>query len=131
MCYQILMEEKRVTQRELYYKLLCSSSEYFSSQIQVNRTIQDVVALLRCSRYSLGIMASSRGLIAGCLLLQEPNQEAVDCKCCGPSGHAISGDLNLLENLAMKTDARYIIVIEKVLLHDSRGHYFKSHVAFQ
>lgn len=30
----------------------------------------DVVALLRCSRYSLGIMASSRGVVAGRLLLQ-------------------------------------------------------------
>lgn len=29
-----------------------------------------MVALLRCSRYSLGIMASSRGAIAGRLLLQ-------------------------------------------------------------
>lgn len=32
--------------------------------------VTDVVALLQCSRYSLGIMASSRGLVAGRLLLQ-------------------------------------------------------------
>ncbi|KAK3227895.1 hypothetical protein Dsin_007757 [Dipteronia sinensis] len=113
MCFQILVQEKRVTQRELFYKLLCDSPEYFTSQLQVNRTIQDVVALLRCSRYSLGIMASSRGLVAGRLLLQEPNGEAVDCSQCGSSGYAISGDLNLLEKLTMKTDARYIIVVEK------------------
>ncbi|KAI7988025.1 Meiotic recombination protein SPO11-2 [Camellia lanceoleosa] len=113
MCYQVLVQEKRLTQRELFYKLLCDSPDYFTSQLQVNRTIQDVVALLRCSRYSLGIMASSRGAIAGRLLLQEPNQEVVDCSACGTSGYAISGDLNLLEKLVMKTDARYIIVVEK------------------
>ncbi|KAF4354838.1 hypothetical protein F8388_018042 [Cannabis sativa] len=113
MCYKILAQEKRVTQRELFYKLICDSPDYFSSQLETNRTIQDVVALLRCSRYSLGIMASSRGLVAGRLLLQEPNQEAVDCSVCGSSGHAISGDLNLLDQLIMKTDARYIIVVEK------------------
>ncbi|KAL7188981.1 hypothetical protein ACSBR1_038779 [Camellia fascicularis] len=113
MCYQVLVQEKRLTQRELFYKLLCDSPDYFTSQLQVNRTIQDVVALLRCSRYSLGIMASSRGAIAGRLLLQEPNQEVVDCSACGSSGYAISGDLNLLEKLVMKTDARYIIVVEK------------------
>ncbi|KAE9452031.1 hypothetical protein C3L33_16077, partial [Rhododendron williamsianum] len=113
MCYQVLVQEKRLTQRELFYKLLCGSPDYFTSQLQVNRTIQDVVALLRCSRYSLGIMASSRGAIAGRLLLQEPNQEVVDCSACGSSGYAISGDLNLLEKLVMKTDARYIIVVEK------------------
>lgn len=112
-CYQILVLEKRVTQRELFYRLLCSSPEYFKSQLQVNGTIQDVVSLLRCSRFSLGIMASSRGVLAGRLLLQEPNQDAVDCSECGSSGYAISGDLNLLEKLQMKTDARYIIVVEK------------------
>lgn len=46
---------------------------------------------------------------------QEPNQEVVDCAACGFSGHNISGDLNSLEKLMMKTDARYIIVVEKVL----------------
>ncbi|KDP34754.1 hypothetical protein JCGZ_11275 [Jatropha curcas] len=113
MCFQILIQEKRVTQRELFYKLLCVSPDYFSSQLQVNRTIQDVVGLLRCSRYSLGIMASSRGIVSGRLLLQEPNQEVVDCTECGSSGYAISGDLNLLDKLVMRTDARYIIVVEK------------------
>ncbi|KAJ0605278.1 putative DNA topoisomerase (ATP-hydrolyzing) [Helianthus annuus] len=58
-------------------------------------------------------MASSRGAVAGRLLLQEPDQEIVDCTTCGSSGYAISGDLNLLEKLTMKTDARYIFVIEK------------------
>ncbi|KAL8112526.1 meiotic recombination protein SPO11-2 [Apium graveolens] len=113
MCYQILVQEKRVTQRELFYKLLCDSSDYFSSQLQVNRTVQDVVALLRCSRYSLGIMASSRGAVSGRLLLQEPSLEVVDCSTCGSSGYAITGDLGLLENLVMKSDARYIFVVEK------------------
>jgi meiotic recombination protein SPO11 len=113
-CFQILLQEKRVTQRELFYKLLCDSPDYFSSQIEVNRSVQDVVALLRCSRYSLGIMASSRGLVAGRLFLQEPGKEAVDCSACGSSGFAITGDLNLLDNTIMRTDARYIIIVEKV-----------------
>lgn len=40
----------------------------------------------------------------------------VDCSTCGSSGYAISGDLNLLEKLVMKTDARYIFVVEKVCI---------------
>ncbi|KAM7256522.1 hypothetical protein ACFE04_012263 [Oxalis oulophora] len=125
-CLQILVQKKRVTQRELFYMLLCKSPDYFSSQLQVNRTTQgrtftplfclgvvDIVALLRCTRYSLGIMASSRGVVAGRLLLQTPNEGVVDCTQCGSSGYAISGDLNLLDNLVMTTDARYIIVVEK------------------
>ncbi|KAK4741223.1 hypothetical protein SAY87_024811 [Trapa incisa] len=104
LCFQILVEGKQVTQRELFYKLLCTSPDYFSSQLQVNKTIQDVVALLQCSRYSLGIIASSRGL--------EPGKEEIDCST-SSSGYAISGDLSLLDNLVMRTNARYIIVVEK------------------
>ncbi|XP_047332839.1 meiotic recombination protein SPO11-2-like isoform X2 [Impatiens glandulifera] len=112
-CYQILILEKRVTQRELFYKLISNSPQYFPSQLEVNRTIQDLVSLLQCSRYSLGIMASSRGAVSGRLSLQEPNQEVVECAACGSSGYAITGDLALLEKLVAKTDARYIIVVEK------------------
>lgn len=38
----------------------------------------------------------------------------MDCAASGFSGYAISGDLNMLETLVMKSDARYIIVVEKV-----------------
>ncbi|CAN1300542.1 Meiotic recombination protein SPO11-2 [Linum perenne] len=44
---------------------------------------------------------------------EEPNQEIVDCSECGSSGYSISGDLDLLDRLTMRTDARYIIVVEK------------------
>ncbi|EPS61073.1 hypothetical protein M569_13726 [Genlisea aurea] len=108
-CYQILVLEKRLTQRELFYKLICDSPSYFMSQPQVNQTIQDLVGLLRCSRYSLGIIASSRGAVSG-RFLKEPNKEVVDCSVWG---YTISGDLNLIQHLVLKSDARYIIVIEK------------------
>lgn len=43
----------------------------------------------------------------------------VDCSECGSSGYAISGDLDLLDRLVMKTDARYIIIVEKVFVYFS------------
>ncbi|XP_020114836.1 meiotic recombination protein SPO11-2 isoform X2 [Ananas comosus] len=113
MCFLILGEGKLVTQRELFYKLICDSPEYFTSQSQVNRTLQDVISLLRCSRQSLGVMASSRGAIIGRLVLQEPGEEGIDCSTLGPAGHAITGDLNLLSKVVFNSDARYIIIVEK------------------
>ncbi|KAI3852361.1 hypothetical protein MKX03_018841, partial [Papaver bracteatum] len=105
MCYKVLMKEKRVTHRELFYKLLFDSHEC-------------CCVLLRYSRHSIGIMASSRGLVAGCLMIQEPNKEVVDCSMCGSSGYAITGDMSLLEKMSIRSDARYIIVVEKRLAED-------------
>ncbi|PKA50130.1 Meiotic recombination protein SPO11-2 [Apostasia shenzhenica] len=112
-CFQILSQGKMVTQRELFYKLLCDSPDYFDSPTVVYRAVQDVVALLRCSRHSLGIMASSRGSIVGRLSIKEPDGNVIDCSVLGPAGHAITGDLNLLSKLDFDSDARYIIIIEK------------------
>lgn len=59
MCYQILVQGKKVTQRELFYKLLCDSPDYFTCQLQVNRTIQGLFWLpascnfLRCMYSSI------------------------------------------------------------------------------
>ena len=69
-----------VTQREVYYCLV----QHFSSQTDFNNTLQgkgpftlsfmfsnghiDVIALLHCTRSSLGIFASSSGAVAGLLL---------------------------------------------------------------
>uniref|UniRef100_A0A0D9X4K8 DNA topoisomerase (ATP-hydrolyzing) n=1 Tax=Leersia perrieri TaxID=77586 RepID=A0A0D9X4K8_9ORYZ len=112
-CYKILGEGKMVTQRELFYKLLSESPNYFSCQRLVNQTVQDVVSLLRCTRQSLGIMASSRGALIGRLVLHGPDEEHVDCSILGPSGHAITGDMNMLSKFIFSSEARYIIVVEK------------------
>lgn len=40
LCFQVLERGKQVTQRELFYRLLCESPDYFTSQAQVNITVQ-------------------------------------------------------------------------------------------
>ncbi|XP_078440653.1 sporulation 11-2 isoform X2 [Wolffia australiana] len=113
LCLQILEKGKCVTQRELFYRLLSDSPDFFASQSQVNKTIQEIVALLHCTRHSLGIMASSRGAIAGRLKFLDTESGVVDCSALGPTGYAITGDLSILQNLDFISDARYIIILEK------------------
>ncbi|GAB4857433.1 hypothetical protein Ancab_015342 [Ancistrocladus abbreviatus] len=112
MCLQILVQEKRVTQRELYYNLLCGSPEYFRSQVEVTRTIQ-ADTVLESWRLVEDLLLAAFCCRHLSISFIEPNQEIVDCSTYGFSGHAITGDLKSLEKLVMKTDARYIIVIEK------------------
>ncbi|KAG6548133.1 hypothetical protein Mapa_010413 [Marchantia paleacea] len=69
-CYRLLISGKRATQREIYYRLVGDQSCCVETPQQVNDVIQDAVALLKCSRHSLGIFASSKGLLVGRLLIQ-------------------------------------------------------------
>ncbi|XP_064996889.1 meiotic recombination protein SPO11-2-like isoform X4 [Musa acuminata AAA Group] len=128
MCFRILVQGKLATQRELFYKLLCDAPEYFRSQRQVNRTVQDVVALLRCTRHSLGIMASSRGAVIGRMVLEEPGEQIVDCSMIGHAGYAVTGDLCTLSKLVLHSDARYIIIIEKDAIFQrlAEDHFFNQ-----
>nr|XP_018676843.1 PREDICTED: meiotic recombination protein SPO11-2 isoform X2 [Musa acuminata subsp. malaccensis] len=143
MCFRILVQGKLATQRELFYKLLCDAPEYFRSQRQVNRTVQDVVALLRCTRHSLGIMASSRGAVIGRMVLEillpwestyrttkdfENISTIVDCSMIGHAGYAITGDLCTLSKLVLHSDARYIIIIEKDAIFQrlAEDHFFNQ-----
>ncbi|KAI5067860.1 hypothetical protein GOP47_0016205 [Adiantum capillus-veneris] len=111
--YQLLEEGKQATQRELFYRLLSESPGFFKCQQQVNDTIQDVVAVLKCSRNSLGILASSKGSVTGRLLIQEPNGSLLDCTKIGSAGQVISGDLKCVQNWRFQSDARYILLVEK------------------
>jgi DNA topoisomerase VI subunit A len=70
LCYKLLGLGKDVTQRELFYMLLTDAAAKVESQAQVNESIQDVVALLRCDRRSLGILASSKGSVVGRLVIE-------------------------------------------------------------
>ncbi|CAM6084838.1 unnamed protein product [Calypogeia fissa] len=113
LCYQLLGLGKRATLREIYYILVSDTSSLFQVQRQVNAAIQDVVALLHCSRHSLGILASSRGALVGRLLIQEPDGEVINCMTLKSHARVISGDITYLEKLKYKSDARYILVVEK------------------
>ena len=60
---------------------------------------------------------------------QEPGKEPVDCSACGSSGFPISGDLNLLDTTIMTSDARYIILVEKVYSLTNQGHNIIIHIS--
>lgn len=103
-CLGILSEPREngfVNRDMLFYMLNELSPEYFSSQSQVNRTIQDVVALLRCSPYNLRILESCRGRVAGLIRLEVPKALSVDCSRY-KERYSIPSDLNFLDILSMK-----------------------------
>eukprot|EP00741_Cyanophora_paradoxa_P007467 tig00000128_g7222.t1 len=108
---RLLRSGKKAAQRDLYYMLVDS----FRSQTEINEIVQDLAAMLRCSRHALGIVASSRGFVAGRLLWRDdPDSSWVDCSRLGATGRAIPGDLDLIRGAELDVqDARCLVVVEK------------------
>ncbi len=78
---------------------------------EVNATIQDAVCLLSVPRVCLGVTCASRGAVAGRLHIKEDNVWS-DISGSG-RGHAIPGDMAWVANAALRSDAAYILVVEK------------------
>lgn len=81
------------------------------SAAEVNTAIQDCVALLQVPRACLGITCASRGSVAGRLQLKEDN--AWSDLAASARGHAIPGDMAWVAGAVLRSDAAYILVVEK------------------
>ncbi|CAM9225290.1 unnamed protein product, partial [Scytosiphon promiscuus] len=107
---RLLETSKTATQREIYYAFVT----HFANQTKCNDAILDCCALLEEPRHCLGIVASSRGYLAGRIAIrgegfhdwQDPRSTG------GSSGLAITSDW-LTRSLELKSDARYVVVVEK------------------
>lgn len=69
LCHETLSNNKTITQRAMYYRLKATASEVFSSTRHLQDAIRNASLLLHTSRRCLGITCSSKGLVAGPLLI--------------------------------------------------------------
>eukprot|EP00752_Nemacystus_decipiens_P009762 g8718.t1 len=107
---RLLEAGKTATQREIYYAFV----KHFANQTKCNDAILDCCALLGEPRHCLGIVASSRGYLAGRISIRgEGFEDWQDPRSTGgTSGLAITSDW-LTRSLELKSDARYVVVVEK------------------
>ncbi|XVF70245.1 hypothetical protein PTKIN_Ptkin11bG0145400 [Pterospermum kingtungense] len=117
MCFGILINdngEGRNWRRTLFYMLRDCSPHYFKSQLQVHRTIQDVVALLRCSPCSLGIKEHGGGMVAGLISIMKADPATDQDGFYGSRIYLIPGDLERVAPLHLRSiGAKNIIVVEQ------------------
>lgn len=59
--YKLLSKNTSCTKRELYYR----DTDLMVSQNAVNKALEDICILLNVSQWELGILSSSKGLVAG------------------------------------------------------------------
>ncbi|KAF0705836.1 hypothetical protein AaE_014361 [Aphanomyces astaci] len=105
--HQLLLEDKSITQRELYYL-----HPFFESQKEADESILDTGGFLGVPRECLNIVGGVKGCFTGRISIQE-NGQWVDCAKDGPSGRPITRDILRLHHDQIDSDARFILVIEK------------------
>ncbi|KAM3962791.1 meiotic W68 [Aphomia sociella] len=103
--HELLLKNLVVTRRELFYQNVMR----FRNQVNLDIAVRDVCCLLETPPWSLGIVATAKGLIAGPLTICSRDGTVFDCTMLG--GTLIPQDIEGIKEF--KSSAKYILVVEK------------------
>ncbi|PSR95558.1 Meiotic recombination protein like [Actinidia chinensis var. chinensis] len=103
---QLLQENKHGSKRDIYYM----HPSVFQEQSVVDRAINDICILLRCSRHNLNVVSVGNGLVMGWLRYQEAGRK-FDCISNLNTGHSVPVHVEEVKDIV--SVARYILVVEK------------------
>ena len=104
--HEILRKDIHTTKRDLFY----TDVKLFKTQDESNAVLDDVATMLGCTRTSLHVVASEKGVVVGALKFRE-NGDDIDCSRMGVGGKAIPPHVDLIDNI--QSDAKFILVVEK------------------
>ncbi|XP_037033919.1 uncharacterized protein LOC119072743 isoform X2 [Bradysia coprophila] len=109
--YKLLVNNETCTRREIYY----SDPEFTHSQIQVDTAIMDICFILNAPPWAIGILSSSKGLIAGSIKLTLKDDTVLDV------GSVDGGILLPQQTMSIKkveTAARFVLLVEKHTVYE-------------
>lgn len=100
--YNMLSRNILCTKRELYYR----DVELFGNQSNVNRALDTLCAMLNVQEFELGVLTSSKGLVAGDLVINI-GDERIDCT----TPRAVPSNPSAITSL--ESNAEYVLIVEK------------------
>ncbi|KAM5245798.1 meiotic recombination protein SPO11 isoform 3-T3 [Ctenodactylus gundi] len=106
MIYKLVQSNTYATKRDIYY----TNRQLFGNQTVVDSIIDDISSMLKVPRWSLHILSTSKGLIAGNLRYMEEDGTRVNCSY-GASAIAVPSNVHGIQNLI--TDAKFLLIVEK------------------
>lgn len=89
---------------------LPSSSHSLQDQTHSDAVLDDVACMLGCTRSSLHVVASEKGVVVGRLTFREDG-DPIDCSRMGVGGKAIPPNVDKVTDIA--SDALFILLVEK------------------
>lgn len=104
--HAVLLRNIHVTKRDLFY----TDVKLFTDQSQSDAVLDDVSTMLGCTRSSLHVVASEKGVVVGRLIFYD-DVDRIDCTKMGIGGKAIPPNIDRVG--AMESDALFILLVEK------------------
>ena len=95
-----------VTKRDLFY----TDVKLFKQQTESDDVLDDAACMVGCTRSSLNVVASEKGIVVGKLIFDDDG-DTIDCTKMGVGGKAITPSIDRVTNL--RGDAEFILLIEK------------------
>lgn len=104
--HELCIKRIHVTKRDLFY----TDVKLFEEQGNSDSVLDDVACLLSCTRTSLHVVASEKGVVVGRLNFTEDG-DPIDCSRMGVGGKAIPPNVDKVSNV--QSDALFILLVEK------------------
>jgi len=104
--YEICCKQIHVTKRDLFY----TDVKLFVDQRDSDIVLDDVACMVGCTRTSLNVVASPKGVVVGCITYEESG-DTINCEKMGKSGKAIPAIMSSITNIRGK--AKFILLVEK------------------
>lgn len=105
--YEILLKGIHVTKRDLFY----TDCKLFKDQNESDTVLEDIACMCGCTRTSLNVVASEKGVVIGDITFHEDG-DLIDCKKMGIGGKAIPPTTEKITNIHT-TGAQFILLVEK------------------
>ena len=102
--YQGLASRSVQTKRDLYYK----DVNTFAKQTIVDQIVDDLAATIGCSRFDLGVVASSKGVFHGPITISTSQHELLD----GQAGMMLIPPHDTITDIDLSS-IDFVVVIEK------------------
>ncbi|KAL9227499.1 hypothetical protein vseg_003182 [Gypsophila vaccaria] len=104
--HQLCCKSIHVTKRDLFY----TDVKLFQDQSQSDAVLDDVSCLIGCTRSSLNVIASEKGVVVGRMVFSD-NGDMIDCTKMGVGGKAIPPNIDRVGDIS--SDALFVLLVEK------------------
>ncbi|GFR49530.1 hypothetical protein Agub_g11574 [Astrephomene gubernaculifera] len=104
--HELVGKRIHVTKRDLFY----TDVKLFEDQGQSDAILDDLACMLGCTRSSLNVVASEKGVVVGRLSFREDG-DFIDCQRMGVGGKAIPPNIDKVSDIS--SDAAFILLVEK------------------